>query len=294
MKLSNAIIDLGRPVAYYPALRKITGSTNATIFLCQLLYWSTDKRAKADGSVYKTATEIEEETGLTYNEQKTARLSLLERELISEERMRLDHTTRYRVNQTVLNDMWEGIGGSVARLRKEENEAVEENLASEDDTEIKAEADKVIEELQREKNARLTGVPRKPIKHPGKIGDQIDLIVKTSKSGAVKAILEKDAIKSALTTRLHINVDGRKWEDFINFLYNQEKEGNSTSRFIDWALVNGFNAVYWSPEKMRTLFPQAFITQEEKPFIEETVQSTSDEEYDAPMPNDLGKKGEEL
>ena len=72
MKLSQFLTDVGRPVAYHPKLKKITGSTTATILLCQFIYWR-GKESNKDGWLYKDSDEIEEETGLTYNEQKTAR-----------------------------------------------------------------------------------------------------------------------------------------------------------------------------------------------------------------------------
>ncbi len=62
MRVAEFVIDLGRTVAYYPSLKKITGSATSTILLCQLLYWTN--KAK-DGWIWKTTSEIEEETGLT-------------------------------------------------------------------------------------------------------------------------------------------------------------------------------------------------------------------------------------
>ena len=70
MKLTDFLSGVGRPVAYYPSLRRITGSTNATIFLCQLIYWK-GKEADPNGWLYKESDEIEVETGLSYGEQKT-------------------------------------------------------------------------------------------------------------------------------------------------------------------------------------------------------------------------------
>ena len=62
MKLSDYLVGVGRPIAYYPGLRKLTGSTNVTIFLCQFVYW-TGKGDNEDGWIYKTSDEIEAETG---------------------------------------------------------------------------------------------------------------------------------------------------------------------------------------------------------------------------------------
>jgi len=81
MKLTELLQDVGRPVAYYPAMRKITGSAEATLLLCQLIYWCGKQNDPGDW-VYKTADDIEEETGLTYDEQRLARNKLASRGLI--------------------------------------------------------------------------------------------------------------------------------------------------------------------------------------------------------------------
>ena len=57
-------------VLFHPELIKITGSLNAAIFISQLLYWydkGSDHRW-----IYKTAYEIEKETGLTRHKQDEA------------------------------------------------------------------------------------------------------------------------------------------------------------------------------------------------------------------------------
>ena len=105
MKMSDFLTDVGRPVAYYPGLRKITGSTTATIFFCQFFYW-TGKEASKDGWIYKTSDEIEEETGLSYNEQKTAREKLKKSGLLEEKYQRLDHMMYFKISLDKLNELW--------------------------------------------------------------------------------------------------------------------------------------------------------------------------------------------
>jgi hypothetical protein len=105
MKLSDLLIGVGRPVAYYPKMRRITGSTNATIFLCQFAYW-TGKEASGDGWIYKTSKEIEEETGLSYKEQTTAREKLVAAGLLSERYARLDHQMHFKLNQEAIDEKW--------------------------------------------------------------------------------------------------------------------------------------------------------------------------------------------
>lgn len=92
-------------MAYYPKLRKVTGSTTATIMLCNLIYWR-GKESGPDGWLYKTAEEIEDETGLSYREQQSARKQLVKQELVEERYQRLDHKMYFRVSLEVLDTKW--------------------------------------------------------------------------------------------------------------------------------------------------------------------------------------------
>jgi hypothetical protein len=98
LRLSDVIADAGRPVAFYPRLRAITGSTNATLLLCQLIYWC-GKQRDSDGWVFKRTTLAEDdpdgredpsnqslaqETGLTYKELLVSRRLLQRRGFIHE------------------------------------------------------------------------------------------------------------------------------------------------------------------------------------------------------------------
>ncbi len=105
MKLTDFLDDVGRPIAYYPSLRKLTGSTTATILLCQFIYWR-GKESDPEGWLYKDSEEIEKETGLSYEEQKSARARLKDRQLIEEYYARLDHQMRFRVNLDMVNELW--------------------------------------------------------------------------------------------------------------------------------------------------------------------------------------------
>src|SRR5208337_4124743 len=84
-QVTKAIQTLGRPVLSYPSITEKLGS-NASIFVAQLLYWTPriNKQDERDGWVYKTAEQAQEETGLTYKEQATARERLVEAGLIKE------------------------------------------------------------------------------------------------------------------------------------------------------------------------------------------------------------------
>lgn len=97
---------LGRPVAYYPNLAKILGGVNATVFWCQLYYW-TDKQHDPEGWIYKTQDELMEETGLSFDEQRTVRKKLKDKGVLEEEYRRLEHKLYYRLNFDAFDALFE-------------------------------------------------------------------------------------------------------------------------------------------------------------------------------------------
>ncbi len=110
MRMTKVLKNLGRVVAYYPGLKIITKSTVASILLCQFLYWKS-KTTSEDGSFYKTSEELEMETGLTYEEQRTARAKLVELGIITERYARLEHTIYFTVDEEKIDDLWEEASG---------------------------------------------------------------------------------------------------------------------------------------------------------------------------------------
>ena len=88
---------LSSPIAYYVTFAKIAGSVAAGVMLSQLVYW-TGKGNNPDGWIWKTAAEMEEETGLTRREQETARRRLRERGFVEERLAGVPATLHYRVN----------------------------------------------------------------------------------------------------------------------------------------------------------------------------------------------------
>ncbi len=101
-------------------LRKICGSTNATLFCCQLLYWQGKQRDK-DGWIIKRGSaaaddpdgkrsplnqSIEGETGLTYKEQVSARKMLRRRGFLQERQNRLQHLMYFKLDIDALHAAW--------------------------------------------------------------------------------------------------------------------------------------------------------------------------------------------
>ena len=261
MKLSNYIIDLGRVVAYYPNLKKITDSTTSSILLCQLLYWCDKTR---DQWIWKTSDDIEEETGLTYNEQRTARKNLVDLGIVTEEYKRLDHMYRFRVNQEILNSMWEGYTGK-------KSEAIVPKIK-------KSTSNQPEHVYKQDTTAKTTA------KVSTKAKDTAD---------EDKKLKIKQSIKEKIEKKLNITADDLRWSKFIDFVYDkQENNSQPIETFIDWAIKEGFNPIYWTPEKMKTVYPQAFIVtgkqQASKSFVKK-LPKREQEEF-APMPKDIGRK----
>jgi hypothetical protein len=105
MSVSHFLKEVGRPVAYYPKLARMLGSVNAAVFLCQLIYLS-DKGRDGDGWIYKTQTEIEEETGLTRRKQESVRAALAEKGILQEMRRGTHGTLHFRVDFETLDRLW--------------------------------------------------------------------------------------------------------------------------------------------------------------------------------------------
>lgn len=101
MRPSDLVRDFGNPVAYYPGLVKHLGSVNAVILFCQFFYW-TGKETSELG-IFKTTEEIEHETGLTYEEQLTARKKLKRKGVLHETNKRLEHRIYYRIDTEQLD-----------------------------------------------------------------------------------------------------------------------------------------------------------------------------------------------
>lgn len=102
MPKKNFIDDLlDRPIAFNPAYKRLTGSTNAALFVSQCWYW-TKITTDPDGWFYKTRADWMEETGLTEDELDGARK--ISRGLgITEENLKgVPATLYYRLNKEKL------------------------------------------------------------------------------------------------------------------------------------------------------------------------------------------------
>ena len=96
MKPSELLRIIGKPIAYYPQLAKPLGGVNASLLFGHFFYWKDKGRSEL--GVYRTADEIEVETGLSRDEQRTARRKLRERGVLIETEKRIEHRIYYKLD----------------------------------------------------------------------------------------------------------------------------------------------------------------------------------------------------
>lgn len=88
---------LDRPISFHRCYVAVTGSINGALMLSQAVYWR--KRTSAEnGSFYKTRDEWEDETGLTHEQQESARAGLRKSGFWSEQYDRITHRMYYTVD----------------------------------------------------------------------------------------------------------------------------------------------------------------------------------------------------
>ncbi len=107
MSLSASLLNVGRPVAYYPNLARFFGSVNVAILFAQLHYWHD--RSGSEIGTYKTSADLEQETGLSYREQVTARKQLRAKGFLIETERRLEHRIYFLLKMDVVDaafDAW--------------------------------------------------------------------------------------------------------------------------------------------------------------------------------------------
>ena len=103
MKPSESLRVAGRPIAYYPKLAKPLGGVNAAILFGHFFYWND--KTQYELGIYRTAEEIEIETGLSVQEQRTARAKLRERGVLIETEKRIEHRIYYKLNLDAFDDL---------------------------------------------------------------------------------------------------------------------------------------------------------------------------------------------
>ncbi len=102
LSISYGMKLIGRPIAYYPEIAKAIGSVKTAIFLCQFMYWQGKGQSN---EIYKSSKEILEETGLSYEEQRSARRLLKELNILNEVIKGIPPTIHFEFNWNVLDEL---------------------------------------------------------------------------------------------------------------------------------------------------------------------------------------------
>lgn len=100
---------LAQPIAFHRAFVEITGTIPAALMLSQAYYWSTpaksgkEKTTLPGGWFYKTREEWTDETGLSRDEQESARKRLRTLKLLDEDLRGVPAKLHYRLNHDALD-----------------------------------------------------------------------------------------------------------------------------------------------------------------------------------------------
>jgi len=93
MRIDKILPQIEQPIIYYKTIVEFLGSLNAAVFLCYFAF--LDERGENSVVIAKTSKEIEDDTGLTIKQQKTARKILKERGYLKEELRGIPATIHY-------------------------------------------------------------------------------------------------------------------------------------------------------------------------------------------------------
>ena len=98
--MKNLLINLNqRPIAVYPIYIKLTGSVNAGLLLSQIMYWYGAMKGR---TFYKSDAEIMEETMLSVNELRHAKLRLKQMSFIKISLHGIPAKTHYTIDDKLL------------------------------------------------------------------------------------------------------------------------------------------------------------------------------------------------
>lgn len=93
----------GTPYCVLRSISEAIGRVTATVLFSQLYYWQNKTRSAL--GVYKTRAELEHETGLTHNDQRTAIKKLIEKGVVIVTEKRIEHKTYYKIDNMRLKQL---------------------------------------------------------------------------------------------------------------------------------------------------------------------------------------------
>jgi hypothetical protein len=97
---------IGQAVAYYPNIANVINSTDATLFICQFIYWSDNIDENGISNwIKRTSAEIQQFTGVNQNSQVTARKRLINLGILTEKKMGIPSTLHFQFDFNKLNEI---------------------------------------------------------------------------------------------------------------------------------------------------------------------------------------------
>jgi hypothetical protein len=251
---------IGRSVAFSPKLKELTKSTVATLLLCQMLYWTPKSN---DGWIYKTADDWQEETGLTEQEQRTARKRLCDMKIMREKRDNINHQLFYKLNLEVLEELWVDYSGQEAGFINLTPKSISQD--------VKKELDEIKPNRQ---------------SNPTKIGDGVDFEMLGFPAARKQKKIE--IILTHIQQQFKVNAFTKNWRTFGAFALERYLANHEDIRtFTSWALENDFNPIYWSPNRCTELWDAAFA-KDNKPFVNDIIPEVDNSEV-IPAPDEFFK-----
>lgn len=107
------------------------------------------------------------------------------------------------------------------------------------------------------KESSIGGLSEKEL---AEVNAKVDAQLKFSQAPGLKRLARIEAIQSFLGSRLQINTETDRWKEFAKFVDDCQQKGQKLDRFITWLTSQeDFNIKFWSPRRMREMWPQAFV-----------------------------------
>ena len=243
MRPSESLKIAGKPIAYYPKLAKPLGGVNASILFSHFFYWH-DKTQHELG-VYRTAEEIELETGLSVQEQRTARAKLKARGILIETEKRIEHRIYYKLDLNAFDELM------LQHSRSEESTAPKCNINSpelQNQHSGSEESTAVIrtEDLTVDLTEDLT------------VNTYLSAEAETERPAVAKATAKATKHEADLALLAEHGIDGQIAEDFLTIrkakrqpltetamrliVADAERCGMTTAQAVEYAIGNGWGS----------------------------------------------------
>lgn len=255
---------LDRPIAFNPAFKRMTGSTNAAIMLSQEFYW-TKRTSNPDGWFYKTMKEWSEETGLTDDELLGARKILKDLGIHEEKLKGVPATVHYRL---IKEKVYELLGFQIPEKQESslgDLHKIPEKQESENTVNFNKESENTTKITRRKKpqSERLQEAKKRIEEQRTKRGDLFDFI---AEEGSKIQMIDdmRQRVEAATGLRLIREWDKKNgdWNGYEKTLIKREVEtGQTIEKFMEWFNSDEFRKtsqrIWLKPDKIELWWDEA-------------------------------------